>query len=307
VISERRRERAFLALLPFLAMSTAAHAGANRVFVSARSGNDLNSCNNVLTPCQTFAGAVVQLNPGGEAIVLDSGGYGAVTITQSLTIEAPPGVLAFIHPISGDAVTVNAAGATVILRGLTINGGATTTNGIVVTAVSVLQVENCVFSGIGAAFPSGNGIYFATSGQLFVKDSIMRGNAHAGIWVIPGASAAQASVDRCRFEGSAVGVRDDTNAQVSIKDSVASGNSYAGFFAAFGGELNVEDCLIANNAVGLYSSSSGVPSTLRASNCTVTDNGTGLIGAGGNLLSRSNNTVQGNTTKGSFTGTYTAD
>src|ERR1017187_8746083 len=64
---------------------------ANRVFVSARSGNDANPCNNILTPCQTFAGAVVQLNPGGEAIVLDWGGYGTVTITQAVTIEAPPG------------------------------------------------------------------------------------------------------------------------------------------------------------------------------------------------------------------------
>src|ERR1700686_956347 len=76
----------------------------NRVFVSARSGNDANSCGNILTPCQTFAGAVLQLNPGGEAIVLDSGGYGPVTITQSLIIEAPAGVVAFIHPPSGDAI-----------------------------------------------------------------------------------------------------------------------------------------------------------------------------------------------------------
>src|ERR1700687_6160544 len=89
------------ASLPALAL-------ANRVFVSARSGNDSNSCNNILTPCQTFAGAVLQLNPGGEAIVLDSGGYGPVTITQAVTIEAPAGVLAFIHPPSGDAMTINA-------------------------------------------------------------------------------------------------------------------------------------------------------------------------------------------------------
>src|ERR1700757_623419 len=79
-----------------------------RVFVSVGGGDNANSCDTIATPCQTFAGAVVQLNPGGEAIVLDSGGYGAVTITQAVTIEAPPGVLAFIHPSSGDAITVNA-------------------------------------------------------------------------------------------------------------------------------------------------------------------------------------------------------
>src|ERR1022692_4259039 len=98
-----------------LAAASPALGLANRVFVSARSGSDANSCDNILTPCQTFAGAVLQLNPGGEAIVLDSGGYGPVTITQAVTIEAPPGVLAFIHPPSGgDAVPVNASGATVV-------------------------------------------------------------------------------------------------------------------------------------------------------------------------------------------------
>src|ERR1022692_2511377 len=64
----------------------------NRVFVSQRSGNDANSCDNILTPCQTFAGAVVQLNPGGEAIVLDSGGYGPVTIPLPLAQEEGGGL-----------------------------------------------------------------------------------------------------------------------------------------------------------------------------------------------------------------------
>ena len=51
---------------------------ANRVFVSARSGNNANSCDNINTPCQTLQGAINQLNADGEAIVLESGGYGAV-------------------------------------------------------------------------------------------------------------------------------------------------------------------------------------------------------------------------------------
>src|SRR5512132_4419502 len=132
--------------LAFLSIAAASPALglANRVFVSARSGNNANACDNILTPCQTFAGAVVQLNPGGEAIVLDSGGYGPVTITQSLTIEAPPGVLAFIHPPSGDAITINAGSGTVTLRGLVLNVG---TNGILITSVGTLNVENCFITG----------------------------------------------------------------------------------------------------------------------------------------------------------------
>src|SRR5664279_799504 len=134
---------------------------ANRVFVSARSGNNLNACDNISTPCQTFAGAVTQLNPNGEVIVLDSGGYGPVTITQGVTIEAPAGVTAFIHPPSGDAITVNAGAANVTLRGLTLNVG---TNGITVNSVGTLNVENCFITGF-----SGRGIRMLSGGRLNVK------------------------------------------------------------------------------------------------------------------------------------------
>src|ERR1017187_3071398 len=294
----------------FIAAASPALGLANRVFVSQRSGNNANSCDNILTPCQTFAGAVLQLNPGGEAIVLDSRGYGSVTITQSLRIEAPPGVLAFIHPPSGgDAVTVSASGATVVLRGLTMDGaGALTGNGINVVAVSVLHVESCVITGFAGVGASGNGIYFTSAGQLFVKDSIIRGNREVGIWVIPSSGAAQASVDHCRLEQNRYGLISDAStgpAKATIRDSVASGNDLSGLVAEGGGaELNAEGCLVANNGYGLVVDA---PSdVLRASNCTVTDNGTGLF-TGGSLLSRSNNTVQGNTTKGAFTGTYSAD
>jgi hypothetical protein len=47
---------------------------------------------------------------------------------------------------------------------------------------------------------------------------------------------------------------------------------------------------------------------VRVSNSTVANNTTGLLSSGAAmLLSRSNNTVQGNATKGAFTGTFTAD
>ena len=64
--------------------SSDAHAQ-SRVFVSARSGSDSNTCNNINTPCQTFQGAVNQVAAAGTVIVLDTGGYGPVTIGK-----APP-------------------------------------------------------------------------------------------------------------------------------------------------------------------------------------------------------------------------
>jgi hypothetical protein len=59
----------------------------------------------------------------GEIVVLDSGGYGRVTIDKSVSIVAPPGIYAGISVFAGqDGVTIFTPGITVVLRGLTING-----------------------------------------------------------------------------------------------------------------------------------------------------------------------------------------
>jgi hypothetical protein len=157
-----------LCLLVFsLAAASPVLGLANRVFTSARSGNDANACASVITPCQTFAGALMQLNPDGEVIALDSGGYGPVTITQGVTIEAPAGVTAFIHPPSGDAVTVNAGSGKVTLRGLILNVG---NSGITVNSVGTLNVENCFISGFALA-----GIKMLSGGELNVKGTDITG------------------------------------------------------------------------------------------------------------------------------------
>ena len=300
--------RVLLVLVPFLTIGPAAQAVVtyNRVFV-ATGGNDAGVCANPVTPCSTFAGAMAQVQPEGEVIVVTSGGFGAINITQSVTISAAPGIVAF----TGYTANVNAAGATVVLRGLTIDGAGTTGNGINVTAVAVLRVESCVITGfvpdgVGA---NGHGLTFNSPGQLFVKDALIRGNANVGISVGPTSGIAQATVDHCRLEQNHWGLISGGStgtARTTIRSSVASGNANHGLYALGGGELNAEGCLVANNGVGLVSIGTG--STLRASNCTVTDNITGLeANLGGSLLSRSNNTVEGNTfDDGSFTGTYSA-
>jgi hypothetical protein len=152
LMNARRLFTHLLVSAAVLLASSPALALANRVFLSARSGNDVNSCDNIATPDRTLAGAVVQLNPDGEVIVLDSGGYGPVTLTKGITIEAPAGVTAFIHPPSGDAITINAGSANVTLRGLVLNQG---TSGISITSVGALSVERCVVTGVsdGIAVP----------------------------------------------------------------------------------------------------------------------------------------------------------
>src|SRR6201994_118267 len=61
-----------------------AHAQAVRTWVSGV-GDDVNPCSRT-APCKTFAGAISKTAAGGEISVLDPGGFGAVTITKSISI-----------------------------------------------------------------------------------------------------------------------------------------------------------------------------------------------------------------------------
>ena len=119
-------------LWPLLAASVALLASAlsaaaqPRVFVSAQTGIDTNPCS-VTSPCRTFGQALSVVASGGEVIVLDSGGYGPVTINKPVTIEAPPGIYAGINTPAGSnpSVGINVSagvGTSVVLRGLTFNG-----------------------------------------------------------------------------------------------------------------------------------------------------------------------------------------
>ena len=108
------------ALSLFAAAGTAATA--QRTFV-ASTGNDANPCS-IAQPCRGFAAAIVrQSGRRGYRAGFSRVRPRARTISQSVSIIAPPGVYAGISVFSGDGVTVS-AGATdkVLLRGLTING-----------------------------------------------------------------------------------------------------------------------------------------------------------------------------------------
>src|SRR2546425_4912764 len=93
-----------LVCVPMLS-SDPAHAQ-SRTWVSGV-GDDLNPCSRT-APCKTFAGAISKTAINGEIDALDPGGYGAVTITKSITIDGGTGSgFASILAGSGPGVTVN--------------------------------------------------------------------------------------------------------------------------------------------------------------------------------------------------------
>src|SRR5712671_2866353 len=84
-----------------------ASAQATRTWVSGV-GDDVNPCSRT-APCKTFPGAISKTAAGGEINCLDPGGFGAVTITKSITIDCgfTGGVLVAVGP----GITVNDGGA----------------------------------------------------------------------------------------------------------------------------------------------------------------------------------------------------
>src|SRR5262249_54323588 len=123
-----------------------AQAQSSRTFVSAAIGNDSNDCSRP-TPCRSFQGAHDKTNPDGEVTVLDPGGYGADTITKSISI-VNDGVGEASILVSGGTVGIKvAAGAAsyVNLRGITIQGiGFGGGSGLGFNSGFSLTMTNCV-------------------------------------------------------------------------------------------------------------------------------------------------------------------
>src|SRR5476649_1330864 len=116
----------FVGLIPVFA-SAPAYAQATRTWVSGV-GDDVNPCSRT-APCKTFAGAISKTAAGGEINVLDPGGFGGVTITKSISIEAD-GVIAGVLVTGANAIIVSAGpNDSVVLRGLTIEGVGSGLNG----------------------------------------------------------------------------------------------------------------------------------------------------------------------------------
>jgi hypothetical protein len=271
-------------------------------------GDDANPCSRT-APCKTFAGAISKTAAGGEINVLDPGGFGAVTITKSISIEsdgAMAGVL--VSGTNGIIVSSTAVNVVVVLRGLTIEGLGTGLNGIRFLGSGTLHVENCTINNF-----TQKGIDFEPNApsQLFVKDTIVRNNRGAnggGVLIKPTAGqSARASLDRVRAENNLFGFRAEDNSTVSISNSITSGNSSNGIAAASlaAGPVSI----VASDTVTAHNGASGVSANgsaavVRISNVTTTNNATGLgLISSGQIVSFGNNNNAGNVSNGVPTST----
>src|SRR3989440_11782730 len=116
------KKRNVMTLLGVLVFGTAMmSAQATRTWVSGV-GDDANPCSRT-APCKTFAGAISKTAAGGEIDALDPGGFGALTITKSITIDGGGGQVASVLVAGTNGIVVSAgANDVVTLRNIRING-----------------------------------------------------------------------------------------------------------------------------------------------------------------------------------------
>jgi hypothetical protein len=268
-----------------------AEAAASRTFVSGL-GADTGTCGRS-APCRSFAYALTQTASGGEITVLDSAGYGPVTIAQSVTITNPGGVEASITATTTDAVTVTAGTTGIVnLRGLTLVGSGTN-NGITLSSAGKLNIQNCVISG----FNSGMVLAPTGSNRVNVTDTIVSDNSN-GISYFPSGSSATDTIFFERVQalgnqtnGFIIGGDDAIGGTVRgmVADSAATGNGSSGFAVSSksGGAaatFTVVNSKAIGNTTGVSSSASSFNATLVLTRTTISGNGSGFDVAGNSRI-----------------------
>jgi hypothetical protein len=164
-----------------------------RSFASGQ-GNDSNPCS-VTLPCRTLQAAITTTMAGGEVYVLNSAGYGAVTINKAVTIIGE-GAIAGVTATNGVGIMISAGANDVInLRGFDIDGGNSGSVGIQFTSGQSLNIQKSAIRGF-----TNSGIIFspnAGTSALFISDTMVTNNGGNGILIAPsGAAAVNGALNR---------------------------------------------------------------------------------------------------------------
>lgn len=275
---------------------TPASAQASRTWVSGV-GDDANPCSRT-APCKTFAGAISKTAVLGEINCLDPGGFGAVTITKSITIDCHE-VFASILNAGTNGIIINFnsftdARKTVRIRNINFNGFDTGLIGIRIvgaagSAGSEVFIEDVLIDGNFGGTARGISDERTGGGELSISDTTVRNTGATGI-AITGGTRIDATIDNVRVQNSNFGVAIGSGVKLMINRSVFSGNTLGGIESDPGGEINVDNSVISGNGTGVTNSG-----TIRLANTDISFNGSGISGA---TLSFGNNRISGNTAAG---------
>jgi hypothetical protein len=316
------------AALVALTSAAPAQAQASRTWISGV-GDDVNPCSRT-APCKTFAGAISKTAAGGEIDCLDPGGFGAVTVTKSITLDCGGGIGGQVGSIlaSGtNGVTVNAANGLVKVRNMSINGFAQGTgpglSGIRFIQGSALIVEHVGIFSMGGTSGTNGGVSFepgnqvaSNAGKLFMLDVELQNGLADGVLVHPqNGGSATATLNHVTVMNnggaglnvSSISLTSGTGSVITVVNSEFSGNAN-GIQAVTPPStavavVNMTGSVASQNGTnGVIAN--GATATIRLGGNTISANPTGLaLPNSGTVKSYGDNYFIGNTADGTPTPT----
>lgn len=279
--------RFFAAATLAAGFSTAAHAQATRTWVSG-TGSDANPCSRT-APCQTWAGAFVKTATNGEISALDPGGFGAVTLSKSITLNGD-GTLAGILNAGTTGIivniTTNLATDKVVIRNVSIQGAGTGTDGIRIMDGQEVIVDNVT---IGGFTDAGVDVTQSQSGNVFLRNVRISKGA-VGVRTQTTAGAVNGTFENVAIDGmTSHGVEAVNNTTLALRNVETSRCSGSGVrSAAASVNLAVEESVSSGNNFGYEA----VLGNLRIANSAMFFNNTNCTSS---VLSAGNNRSAGNT------------
>ena len=279
-----------------LAVVSVAQAQATRTWVSGV-GDDVNPCSRT-APCKTYAGAISKTAKDGEISTLDPGGFGAVTITKSITINGGNGgqgygsiLAALVNGIIINITDPADVRKSVKLDWLNINGASSGLDGIRWIAGNTLHIENTLIDGF-----TGDGIdvaFGALSNTAFsMRNVTIRNCVGAGVKMnanstgTTGFTFNNIQITKC---GNAIDAQNGSRGTVTGSTLALSTNGVSATEGASNTEVNLVDTTISSNVTGLNVAGSAVA---RIARCLITQTVTSLTGT---VDTGNNNTIMGNT------------
>jgi hypothetical protein len=238
----------------------------------------------------------------GEINCLDPGGFGALTITKSITVDCHEVFASILHAgtnginIPFDSFAVTDARKTVNLRNINFQGFDTGIVGIRILgggAGSFVNIEDCLLNGNFSATATGIDDR-RTTGTLNVVNTTLRDMGGAGITIASaGAGPIKATLSNLRVINAHNGVAVGAGAAVHLSNSLVSSNSTSGI-AISGGGINVDATTVTFNGIGINRTGG----TVNLSNNDLSFNTTGVSGT---VSSNTNNRFTNNGAGGTIT------
>ncbi len=277
---------------------------AQRAYVAPQAGHDANVLQNcpATAPCRRIGVALRTVMAHGEVVLVETADYDAVTLTDSISLRAIPGIVANLPATAEGAVRIEGVGARVFLEGLSISGQGSGT-GIVLNQGDRLDLRRMVVGmverGVAVAAPArvsvgetlvrdvDVGFQIAKGARALVENTTIFGALDAGVLVqAESGQSTRVNLRRVLIGRSGNGVRANAMgggalASVAIENARIDGGSAVGVkgetSAGGAAALMLRNSRISGFAIGVVQGDAGVS----------------VFSAGGNVLSHNGSNVQG--------------